>query len=167
VYPAPPPTAPYPPSRQSDPYRPGGGGGWAIAVLLLVAALALGGYGLREVWRADGTQPGATELPAPTAGEPPSAREPDPGDTLQLEPERPAEGGPEAVSVGIVDYVADSGADAAEELTEEGLQPRVVDLDGAELDATEQEDCLVTGVEPTGSVEPGSTVTLTCVRLPS
>ena len=167
VYPAPPPTAPYPPSRQSDPYRPGGGGGWAIAVLLLVAALALGGYGLREVWRADGTQPGATELPAPTAGEPPSAREPDPGDTLQLEPERPAEGGPEAVSVGIVDYVADSGADAAEELTEEGLQPRVVDLDGAELDATEQEDCLVTGVEPTGSVELGSTVTLTCVRLPS
>ena len=175
VHPVPPPrTALLPPGALTEPPSAsptavGGhpdprrrGGGWVIAVLL-VAALALGGYGLREVWSADDTRPGATELPA---GEPP-AQEPNPGDIPQFEPEQPAEGGPEAVSVEIQDYVADSGADAAEELTEEGLQPRVVDLDGAELDATEQEDCLVTGVEPTGSVELGSTVTLTCVRLPS
>jgi len=137
-----------------------------IAGLLLVAALALGGYGLREVWRADSTQPGATELPALSAGGPPPAQEPDPGGGPQPEPEQPAEGGAEAVRVGIEDYVGDSGAEAAEELTEEGLQPLVVDSDGVELDATEQEECLVIDVEPTGSVEPGSVVTVTCLRLP-
>jgi len=158
-------TGPYLPSRQSDPRRRGGTG-WVIAALLLVAALALGGYGLREVWRADSTQPGATELPAPSAGEPSPAQEPDPGAGPQPEPEQSADGGPEAVSVGIEDYVGDSGAEAAEELTEEGLQPLVVDSDGVELDATEQEECLVIDVEPTGSVEPGSVVTVTCLRLP-
>ena len=158
-------TGPYLPSRQSDPRRRGGAG-WVIAGLLLVAALALGGYGLREVWRADGTRPGATELPAPSAGEPPPAQEPDPGAGPQPEPEQPAEGGAEAVRVGIEDYVGDSGAEAAEELTELGLRPLVVDSDGVELDATEQEECLVIDVEPTGSVEPGSVVTVTCLRLP-
>ena len=153
---------PYPPSRQSDPRRRGG---WMIAVLL-VAALALGAIGLRELWRADGTQPGATGLPAPSAEVPPPAQEPDPRDISQLAPDQPAEDGPEAVVVEFTDYVGRSSDDAAERLADEGLQPLVVDTDGAELDATDQEDCLVMEVEPTGSVEPGSVVTLTCLRLP-
>ena len=158
-------TGHYLPSRQPHPRRRGSAG-WVIAALLLVAALALGGYGLREVWRAGGTQPGATELPAPSAGEPPPAQEPDPGDSPRPEPEQPAEGGAEAVSVKFEDYVGDSGAEAAKELTEEGLQPLVVDSDGVELDATEREECVVLDVEPTGAVEPGSVVTVDCLRLP-
>jgi hypothetical protein len=143
-----------------------------MIAVLLVAALALGAYGLRELWRADNTQPGTTGLPAPSApapsaGVPPSAQEPDPGDIPQLAPERSAEDGPEAVMVRIEDYVGRSGDNAAERLADEGLQPLVVDTGGAELDATDQEDCLVMGVEPTGSVEPSSTVTLTCLRLPT
>jgi len=166
--PSEPPTGPYPPPGR----RSGGGGrtaGWAIAAVLLVAALALAGYALREGLRADGTQPGS-EFPAPTAEGPTPAEQPAPEDTTEPAPSPDAvttAEEPDTVTVQASDYVGSTGADAAERLSEDGLEPVVVDPDGAELDAAAQERCAVTDVQPTGSLERGSTVTITCLGPPS
>ncbi|HEX2297800.1 MAG TPA: hypothetical protein VHH34_04675, partial [Pseudonocardiaceae bacterium] len=146
----------------------------AVAVaLLVVLALVLGGYLIREVVRSAGPTPGSgttvppgpaapvvtpePEQPAPTAEEPEPEPEPTPEETATTEETA------EEVVLNPFDYFGKPGDVAAERAEEQGLQPRVVDGEGAEVDPADQSQCRVTNMSPpVGSVPEGSTLELTC-----
>ncbi len=154
--------------------RGGGATRWVFGALLLIALLALGAWGLSEALQetgptAEGPAPGdvtePTETTAPTDEAQEQPTEPAPAEPAPEETttEEPTTTEPETVTVNEIDYLGDSGADAAAELESLGLDPTVVGGDGEELGGGDQEECAVTDVEPSGDVEPGAAITVTCL----
>ncbi len=166
--------------RPPDEERRGRGGAarWVMVALLLIAVLALGAWGIREALQstspsADGPEPGGvTETAEPTEEEQPQPTEqatqdePAPVETTPSPTPEPTATTtttqPETVTVTEADYIGRTGAYAATELEELGLDPTVVDGEGQELGGGDQRECLVSGVEPSGEVPPGATITVTC-----
>lgn len=164
--------------RRPDDGRRGGATRWAMVALLLIALLALGAWGIREALQATGPSAedpatgGATEPTAPTEEEqqpteqapqdeqPPQQAPPPPDPTGEPAPTTTTD---ETVTVNEVDYLGRTGAAAASELEGLGLEPTVVDGDGQELGGGDQQECRVSGVEPSGDVPPGSSITVTCL----
>ncbi|MPZ64307.1 MAG: protein kinase [Pseudonocardiaceae bacterium] len=146
----------------------GGATRWVFGALLLLAVLALGAWGLSEALQgtdpsAEGQAPGGvTEPTEPTDEEQQQPAEQAPEEPTTEEPTTTTTES-ETVTVNEIDYLGDSGEEAAAELEDLGLDPTVVDGEGEELDGDDQEECLVSAVEPTGDVEPGSAITVTCL----
>jgi serine/threonine protein kinase len=149
---------------------------WVVIGLLLLAVLGLGAWGIREALQggdpsAEDPAPGgvtgttepaeeeqqpAEQTPAEPTTEPapePTTAEPSPTTTTQ----------PGTVTVNEADYIGRTGADAAAALEELGLDPAVVDAEGQELGGGDQQECRVSDVEPSGEVERGATITVTCL----
>ncbi|MGH4025249.1 MAG: serine/threonine-protein kinase, partial [Pseudonocardiaceae bacterium] len=152
-------------------------------VLLVVLGLVLGGYLIREMVRTTGTPGSGSGVPAapppatsaapqpaepaqppaePTRTEEPETTTEEPApETTQTE-EQPAE-----VSINPGNYLFRSGSSAADRAREDGLEPRVIDEKGNEVDPDDQSKCRVTSIKPfVGSVPPGSTLELTCEEGP-
>ncbi|HEX2301304.1 MAG TPA: serine/threonine-protein kinase [Pseudonocardiaceae bacterium] len=156
--------------------------GVAVA-LLVVLGLVLGGYLIREMVRTSGTTPEsgsgvpAAPPPATSAAPPPAAPAPPPEPTRTEEPEptteqptpepTQTEDTPEQIVVNPSHYLGKSGSSAADRAREDGLEPRVIDEKGDEIDPDDQSKCRVTSIDPFfGSVAPGSSLELTCQEWP-
>ncbi|GGM78099.1 hypothetical protein GCM10012275_55940 [Longimycelium tulufanense] len=132
---------------------------WVLAVLLAVAALVLGAWGVREVVRSGTAAPARSPSVAPSDEEE-RVREAESGRIG-----RPGRSGVAAnplppVVIDREDYVGRAAADAADRLTGAGLLPRV----RTDAGRTPQDlhRCLVTGVDPEGAAPVGSHVTVSC-----
>lgn len=142
--------------------------GVAVA-LLVVLGLVLGGYGIRQALRADGTPPGtgSTEQPSlsvsPVPSTAPATTESAPTTIESTTEPTTTEDAPENVTINPADYLFRSGSVAAANAADRGLDPLVVDPDGDEIDPEDLSGCRVTQIDPPfGSVPPGSRLQLTC-----
>lgn len=157
----------------------GGATRWALGALLLIAVLALGVWAVSEALQTTGpsvggpTTGGATEEATATT-EPTDEQqrpteqapaEPAPQPTAEPTTAEPTTTtpAPETVTVDESDYLGRSGEYAATELEQLGLNPTVVDGAGRQLGGGDRQQCLVSDVEPSGEVEPGSDITVTCL----
>lgn len=165
-YPAAPPTRsrPYPPPREERRR-----GGTILTMVLLVGVLALGVYALSGVLDSQGDQPGVTDAPVPpdeeTTEEEPTPEETAPEETAPAEPVPPTETTEEEQepTISDIDYLGDTGTEAAAKLTDAGYVPLVVGFGDTELDADAQDECSVVDVDPDGAVAPGETITVRCL----
>ncbi|MQA14825.1 MAG: protein kinase [Pseudonocardiaceae bacterium] len=169
-------------ARQRRPAQERRGGGrasrWAVGALVLIAVLALGAWGVTAALQSAGTPPGATDTSTPPdeqeepppdeqapTGQAPQQEAPQqeaPQQTTTTQPQ-PTTEAPDTVTVEEMDYLGQTGDETADQLEELGVDPRVVDGDGNEIGGGDQQDCRVTGVDPSGEVERDTTVTVSCV----
>lgn len=139
---------------------------WVTGALLLIAVLALGAWGISAAVQNSGGPGGVIEpTDAPGEQQQPGGQDPqdEPAQPGPTEEPSPTTTAPETVTVDEIDYLGRTGEQAAEQLEELGLEPVVVGGDGEELGGDEQQECRVTDVDPSGEVEPGSTITVTCL----
>lgn len=141
--------------------------------LIGVLGLVLAGYGIREALRPTGLTPGAgttATVPEPDDTAPTSLGEPQRTEpeatTTEPDPEPSSiEEEPEGVFINLADYLLHPGSVAADNAASRGLEPRVVDEDGDEIDPEDLSECWITKVDPPfGSLPPGSLLELTCTE---
>jgi serine/threonine-protein kinase len=127
-----------------------------LGLLAVVAVVALAIWlGTRDDEPAASEQPTSTPSPTPTQTESPSKTTQTPTETgTPTETETPE---PTTVEVDPADYIGRKVKDVEKELAELGLVPERVELENP----GDQEKDLVTDVSPSGTLEEGSTVTIT------
>jgi len=141
-------------------------GGTILTVVLLVGVLALGAYALSGLGDSQGGSPAATDTPVPPVEET-TEEDPLPEVTTAEEPPPPSETTEEQPepdpTLSDIDYIGDTGTEAATKLTDAGYVPQVVGFGETELDAEAQDGCRVVDIDPDGAVTTGQTVTVRCL----
>jgi eukaryotic-like serine/threonine-protein kinase len=146
------PLPPRPPQRSSRAWL------WALLALILVALVVVGIWAVPKL-TGSGTRSPGTPTPVPSGATPGKAgvNFPEDGPTYR---EPSGQGRPGPVQVRPGDYLGHPADYVVEQLRKSGLAPDVLSEPGEP--SQDLRTCLVTSVQPSGTLEQGSTVTVDC-----